>query len=329
MTGRRWLRWGFCVCAGLVFLGALLGILVTGPVVVRVSRFDMGLHPSPERLRASVEKICSELTPRSYRDIENLDRAADWIGSGFRDSGLEVEFQEYRVETGVYRNVIARRPGTDPTAGAIVIGAHYDTYGQMPGANDNASGVAVLLELVRTLPDVPNARTQYFVAFSTEEPPFFGTNQMGSHVFARELLAQGIDVALMLALDVVGFYSDEPGSQRFPSIVFRLAYPGRGNFVAVIGDLKSGPGIERAKRGMLAGSKLPVHSMRAPLSSGIVHLSDHWSFRKLGFSAVQVTDTAFMRYDHYHQPTDTPEKLDYVRMAELVKSLHGILWEGD
>ncbi len=329
MTRKAWLYGGFYVTVGLVFVGSLLGIVLTGPVVVRVPRLDMGVHPSSGRLRGSVEKLCSDFTPRSYRDVRNLDRAADWIADRLRDSGLEVELQEYRIETAMYRNVIARRAGSDPSAGAIVIGAHYDAYGDMPGADDNASGVAVLLELARTLPDVQHRRTHYLVAFSTEEPPYFGTDDMGSYVFARQLRRRGVDVALMVALVLVGFYSDEPGSQRFPSAAFRLLYPGRGNFIAVIGDLKAGPGIERAKRGMRAGGKLPVHSLRAPMSTGFVHLSDHWSFRRLGFSGVLVTDTAFMRYPHYHQPEDTPEKLDYERMAELVKSLHGILWEGD
>ena len=327
MNRKSWLYGGFYVTVGLVFVGSLLGIVLTGPVVVRVPRFDMGVHPSAERLRSSVEKLCSEFTPRSYRDVRNLDRAADWIAGRFRDSGLDVELQEYGIETAVYRNVIARRAGNDPAAGVIVIGAHYDAYGDMPGADDNASGVAVLLELARTLPDVQHRRTHYLVAFSTEEPPHFGTDDMGSYVFARELRQRGVDVALMVALDLVGFYSDEPGSQRFPSAAFRLLYPGRGNFIAVLGDLQAGSGIESAKRGMLAGGRLPVHSLRAPVSTELVHMSDHRSFRRLGFPGVLVTDTAFMRYPHYHKAEDTPEKLDYKRMAELVKSLHGILWE--
>ncbi len=329
MSRGTWLYRCFFVTVGLVFIGSLLGILLTGPIVVRVPRFDMGVDPSSERLRRSVKKLCSEFTPRSYRDVQNLDRAAAWIAGQFRESELDVEIQEYEIETAVYRNVIARRAGSDPSAGAIVIGAHYDAYGDTPGANDNASGVAVLLELARTLPDVQTVRTHYLVAFSTEEPPIFGTDNMGSYVFARQLRDSGVDVTLMVALDLVGFYSDEPGSQRFPSVVFRLLYPGRGNFIAVIGDLGAGPGIERAKRGMRAGGKLPVHSLRAPSSTGFVHLSDHWSFRRLGLSGVLVTDTAFLRYPHYHEPEDTPEKLDYERMAELVKSLHGILWERD
>jgi Zn-dependent M28 family amino/carboxypeptidase len=151
---------------------------------------------------------------------------------------------------------------------------------------------------------------------------------MGSYIFARELESEGVEVELMVSLDVVGYYSDERGSQGLPSPVFRLFYPGRANFVAVVGDARSGPAIGRTKRAMLAASPIPIHSFRAPLSTGLVHLSDHRSFRRLGIPAVQVTDTAFMRYSSYHRRTDVPDQLDYDRMAELVRALHGILWEG-
>jgi len=327
----RWtvlLRRGFYVFASLLLVVSLLGMFFTGPVVVRGSKYAIEVDPSPARLRQDVQRLCEEFGPRSYRHIENLDRTADWIAGELRRSGLEVELRDYDIDAGRFRNVIARRPGADPQAGAIVIGAHYDTVADTPGANDNASGVAVLLELARTLPAVRPDRTHYFAAFSTEEPPLFDTDDMGSYVFARELQDEGVEVELMLSLDLVGYYSDDTGSQGLPTPLFRLFYPGRANFVAVVGDARSGPAIARTKRAMLASSRLPIHSFRAPLRSGMVHLSDHRSFRRLDIPAVQITDTAFMRYSSYHQPTDTPDKLDYDRMAELVRALHGILWEG-
>jgi hypothetical protein len=324
-----WLRRGFYVFTGLLFVYALVGMFITGPVVVRVPKIRLDVHPSAERLRDSVERLCLDFAPRDHEHIENLDRAAAWIADELRGTGLDVSLQEYRVEQGLFRNVVALRRGTDPTAGAIVIGAHYDAVVGTPGANDDASGVAVLLELVRTLPDVRPERTHYFVAFSTEEPPFFDTDAMGSHVFAERLMSEDVDVLLMISLDLVGYYSDEPGSQRFPSPFFRLLYPGRGNFVAVIGDARSGDAIRRTKRGLRAAGELGVYSFRTPRGSGMVDLSDHRSFRRLGLPAVQVTDTAFMRFPHYHSVEDTPEKLDYERMAELVRALHGVLWEGD
>jgi Zn-dependent M28 family amino/carboxypeptidase len=329
MSSGAWLRLGYYVAVALLFVGAMLGMFITGPVVIRVPGLDLQVEPSAERLRSTVERLCDDFFPRSHDRPDNLDRVATWVAGEFDAAGLEVEIQQYAAGPKEnFRNVIGRRPGRDPSAGAIVIGAHYDSFQDSPGANDNASGVAVLLELVRTLPPVTTERTHYFVAFSTEEPPFFGTDSMGSHRFAARLDERGVDVLLMVSLDTVGYYSDEPNSQSFPSGLFRLLYPSRGNFVAVVGDARSGEAIDRVKRGMMAAGKLPVHSFRAPVSSGLVHLSDHLSFRRMGMPAVQITDTAFMRDPAYHRAEDTPERLDYARMAELVRSLHGLLWEG-
>ena len=323
------IRRGFYLFVLLLFALSLFGMVVTGPVVVRVPRLELEIEPSPGNLRRDVERLCDDYSPRSWRDTGKLDGAAIWIARELEETGLEVRLQEYEIDGRVYRNVVARRSGNDPDAPAIVVGAHYDTVEGTPGADDNASGVAVLLELARTLPAVATGRTHYFVAFSTEEPPFFGSERMGSRLFARELVEQGTEVLLMVSLDMVGYFSDARGSQRFPSPLLRLLYPGRGNFLAIIGDMKSGEGIERAKRGLMAAGRLPVHSFRAPASTELVHLSDHASFRRHEIQAVQITDTAFMRNPHYHRAEDTPEKLDYERMAEVVRSLHGILWEGD
>ncbi len=323
-----WLRRSFYVFVGLLFVYAVAGMFFTGPVVVRAPSLDLEVEPSPVRLRAAVEALCTEFAPRDWRHTRQLDAAASWIAGHLAASGLEVELQEYRLDAGTFRNVIGVRRGEDPAAAAIVMGAHYDAASGSPGADDNASGVAVLLELARTLPAVPHERTHYFVAFATEEPPFFGTDAMGSYLFARKLEDDGVQVRVMVALDLVGFYSDELRSQRFPSPVFRLFYPWRGDFALVVGDARSGEAIARVKRGLRAGGRLPIQSFRAPARSGLVQLSDHFSFRRLGLPAVQVTDTAFMRYPYWHRPEDTPEKLDYERMADLVRSLHGVLWEG-
>lgn len=324
------LRIAVAMAVGTVFLGSLLGIVLTGPIVVRVPRLDFNglIHVSSERLRRDVQKLCGELSPRSYLDTGNLDRAADWIAGELRAAGLEVELQEYRLTSGVYRNVVGVRRGVDRAAAVSVVGAHYDAFDEFPGADDNASGVAVLLELARSLPEGPRRYDQYFVAFSTEEPPWFDTDSMGSHVFAESLKREGREVEWMVALDMVGYFSDTPGSQQFPSGLMRLLYPDRGDFIAVVGDLRAGPTIDRVKRGMLATEALPVYSLRAPASVAPVLWSDHASFRRLGFPGVQVTDTAFMRYVHYHTAGDTPDHLDYERMALLVEALHGLLWEG-
>ena len=318
------LRAAFIAGVGVVFLYCLLGIVVTGPVVVRPGLVEVDIDASPQRLRESVVTLCTEFSPRDYRHAGNLDRAAEWIAAQFRSAGLEVELQEYRLRDGHFRNVIGRRRAGTPEVGARIVGAHYDAFREHPGANDNASGVAVLLELVRNLPEEVPRGDQYFVAFSTEEPPFFGTEQMGSHIFASALRERGVDVELMIALDLVGYYSDDPGSQRFPFPGLGWLYPSAGNFVAVVGDLRSGRWLRQVKRQMRSTRSIPVHSFRAPQNLAGVNESDHLSFRRLGFPGVLVTDTAYMRYPHYHSADDNPEMLDYRRMAQLVEALHAV-----
>jgi len=318
------LKFLFFVVVGLLYLGCLLGIVVKGPIVLTPTRQKIHADVSAAQLRATVDALCSRFAPRDYLHTENLNRAAEWIAEQFRSAGLAVEMQEYELAEGRYRNVIAFRRGSDPDAPARVLGAHYDAYGGFPGANDNASGVAVLLELVRTLPDRPGREDQYYVAFSTEEPPFFGTEEMGSAAFARELLRRNVEVDLMVALDLVGHFSDEPGSQHFPLPGLGLIYPSRGNFIAVVGDLGSGGQIKLVKQQLLVSRALPVRSFRAPAAIPGVQWSDHFSFRRLGLPGVLITDTAFLRYAHYHTAEDTPEKLDYVRMSQLVLALHGL-----
>jgi acetylornithine deacetylase/succinyl-diaminopimelate desuccinylase-like protein len=136
----------------LVFLFCLLAILLTSPVVIRGKGTGQEMQVSVERLRSDVNRLCSEFTPRSYRDHDNLERAAAWIADELRAAGLRVEIQEYELPEGVYRNVIGFRDAGEPSVPAMVIGAHYDAYGKFPGADDNASGLAVLLELARALP---------------------------------------------------------------------------------------------------------------------------------------------------------------------------------
>lgn len=310
-----------------LLLLCLTGILITGPIVPKPPRLDLDIAPSSARLRRDVVRLVEEFSPRSYRNAANLDRAADWIGAELEAAGLEVEYQSYEIDAGRFRNVIGVHRGVERDGPVLVVGAHYDAFEEFPGANDNASGVAVLLELARTRPQRVVHTDRYFVAFCTEEPPQFRSDQMGSAAFARELERRTIEVELMIALDVVGYYSDTPGSQRFPLPGLGLLYPDRGDFVAVVGDLSSGNAIRRVKYGMRRTRAIPVHSFRAPPRFAPVDLSDHFSFRRLGMPAIQVTDTAFMRYPYYHTAGDTVEKLDYERMAALVTALHGVLWD--
>ena len=315
-----------------LFVGSLIAIVLTGPVLVRrPPKLDEEFlaNVSPERLRRDVEHLAGELSPRDHLRGANLDRAADWIAGEFRRAGLAVELQEYELPQGRFRNVVGFRFGLEQDEPVRVLGAHYDAWGDSPGADDNASGVAVLLELVRTLPAMRPRRSQYFVAFGTEEPPFFATPSMGSHVFARSLRERGVDVDLMAALDLVGYYTDEPRSQAYPYVGLGLLYPRRGNFVAVVGDLGSGSILHRMRLAMAQATELDVRTFRGPRSVPGLMASDHWSFRQLGYPGVLVTDTAYLRYPWYHTAQDTPDRLDYERMAELVRGLHAIVLDRD
>jgi hypothetical protein len=324
------LRWAVArrvllAVVALLFLYSLLVIVVTGPAVVAPPFVELDLGVSSDRLRADVEKLCRDFGTRHVSDPESLDRAARWIGAEMGAAGLSVEEQSYTLSEGTFRNVIATREGTRPGAGSVVIGAHYDAYGRFPGADDNASGVAVLLELVRTLDPAPPRRTQYFVAFSTEEPPFFGTDEMGSAVYARSLVERDEDVRMMVALDGVGYFTDVPGSQRLPLAVLQWVYPDRGDFIGVVGDLGAGRWIKQAKAAMMATSPVPVRSFRGPGGMAGVLWSDHLPFRERDLPGILVTDTLFMRGMDYHGESDLPETLDYERMAGVVLALHGLL----
>jgi hypothetical protein len=314
------------------FVWSLIAIVLTGPILVRRPpklELPYELDVSPSRLRADVHRLCGEFGPRSSDHPDRLDDVAVWIAEEFRRAGLAVELQDYQLPEGRFRNVVGFREGLDAAAPVRVIGAHYDTVGGSPGADDNASGVAVMLELVRTLPPVRPRHSQYYVAFSTEEPPFFGTERMGSHVFARSLAERGIAVDLMVAMDLVGYYSDERGSQSFPVPGMGLLYPRRGNFLAVVGDLGSGRWIKRVETRMTTLTDLPIHTFRGPSALPGVMWSDHLSFRNLGMPGVLLTDTAFLRYPWYHSTDDTPDKLDYERMAQVVRGLHALVLDRD
>jgi len=276
-------------------------------------------------LHENVRVLCEDFAPRGYRHIEVLDAAASWIAARLRTGNLHVEVQPYTLREGTFRNVIATLPGSDPSLGPIVVGAHYDAYGDFPGADDDASGVAVLLELAGLVAGETPKRTWILAAFSTEEPPFFGTGDMGSARFVDDLQTRGIRVDLMIALDLVGYYSDRPDSQSFPLPGIGALYPNTGNFVAVVGDLGAGSAIGRVRRGMQAARTIPVCSLRAPTFVDGVDWSDHLWFRRRGIPAVLVTDTAFLRNAAYHTRNDTPDTLDYGSMADVVRALYAVL----
>jgi hypothetical protein len=273
----------------------------------------------PAVLRSNVEALATRFAPRDFDHPENLDRAALFVAEALRSTGAVVSEQTYRVGEKVYRNVLAEL-GPD-TPERIVIGAHYDTAGDQPGADDNASGVAGLLELARLLAASPPPLRIELAAYTLEEPPSYATERMGSVVHVRALASRGARVRLMISLEMIGVFSDAKGSQHYPAVVGWF-YPSAGNFIAVIGKWGQGGTVRDVARGLRAGSPLPVETLVAPRFLTGVDFSDHRSFWARGYDAVMVTDTSFFRNDRYHTSDDRPDTLDYVRMAEVVKGVH-------
>jgi Zn-dependent M28 family amino/carboxypeptidase len=217
-------------------------------------------------------------------------------------------------------NIVAENRGHAAEGEIVVVGAHYDTVLGSPGANDNGSGVAALLELARLLADRPLPRTLRFVAFVNEEAPFSYTDEMGSLVHARGARARGEHIQAMLSLETIGSYSDAPGSQHYP-FPLSLFYPDTANFIGFVGNLGSRGLVRRALRTFRQTTAFPSEGAAVPASIPGVGWSDHWSFWQAGYPAIMVTDTAFYRYAHYHTGGDTPDRVDYDRTARVVAGL--------
>jgi len=297
---------------------------VTQPLLSRAIQNSQRIV-DPARLEAHVRKLSIEMGPRDEGHPENLDHVAAYIKTEFSQTGAFVSEQVYRVNARSYRNVIAHfGPETEER---IIVGAHYDTAGPLPGADDNASGVAGLIELARLLkPQELKVRVE-LVAFSTEEPPYFGTTGMGSYVHADSLRQQNVRVRAMFSLEMIGYFSDAPNSQHFPIGLLSALYPSTGNYIAVVGRLSDASLVRRTKAAMSNAAPLPVYSINAPQFVTGVDFSDQRNYWHAGYNAVMITDTAFYRNRNYHAEQDTAEKLDYKRMAMVVEGVYATVSE--
>lgn len=287
-----------------------------------------------QTLRDHVEFMCTRERPRNYLNIESINECADYIKKQFKSVDLKTEEQTYKVSNSrlvneEYRNIVATTP-VDPSKPFTVIGAHYDSCMDTPGADDNASAVAVLIEtakVIGSLPTEKQPRNLIFVAYTLEEPPFFATDKMGSYVHAKSLVDADVDVKLMICLEMLGYFSDEEGSQEFPVAGLGLIYPTVGNFVAVIGNPDSSSETKLMKRYMQMYSKLPTEKMAFPFMESITGLSDHRNYWHFDIPAIMLTDTAFMRNKNYHTEFDTPDTLSYDKMAMITHALAVYLQE--
>jgi Zn-dependent M28 family amino/carboxypeptidase len=274
-----------------------------------------------ENMVSTVGVLSEDIGVRSYRDIDSLNRAADFIEEKLRSFGFDPRRQPFDYEGVQYYNIDVEAKGAAPEV--LVVGAHYDTVVGSPGADDNASGVAGLMELARLTAASPLPLTVRFVAFSLEEPPAFRSSRMGSAVYARALREEGAPVRGMISLEMLGYYCDQKGCQYYPTPIFKLRYPKKGDFIAFVGNTPSKAMTLGLKEAFRQHSSVPVESLNTTSLVPGVDFSDHRSFWKEGFHAFMVTDTAFYRNPNYHGPGDTADTLDYDRAAEVVKGLFG------
>ncbi len=272
------------------------------------------------RLRRHVEFLAGVVGERNSHRYRRLEQAREYIEEVFTEYGYRIGRDRYECGGKEYCNVVATVPEVASDDPVLVVGAHYDTALGSPGADDNASGVAVLLELARVVGDEPAAASIRWVAFTLEESPHFKTESMGSRVYARRCRRRGDSIRGMISLEMVGYYSDARRSQGHPISLMRWFYPDRGNFIAVAGNYASRRLVRRLSRLLSAHGDLPVEHIALPFVPG-VDLSDNWSFWQEGYPALMVTDTAFFRNRHYHRFTDLPETLDYRSMERLVRGM--------
>jgi Zn-dependent M28 family amino/carboxypeptidase len=280
---------------------------------------------SATRLEEDVRELAGEIGERNMWRLERLEQAASFIEAELRKAGWAVDSQEYELQGRTVRNIVAEIAGSERPQEIVLVGAHYDSVLGSPGANDNGSGVAALLELARALAGERPRRTLRLVAFTNEEPPFFKTHEMGSRVYARAAKKKGEKIVAMVSLETIGYYSEAKESQMFPFPPLRYFYPTRGNFVAFVANFRSRALLQRALKAFRASSDFPAEGLAAPEWLIGVDWSDQWSFWRSGYPAIMVTDTAPFRYPHYHSRRDTPEKLDYAALARVTEGLAGMV----
>jgi Zn-dependent M28 family amino/carboxypeptidase len=276
-------------------------------------------------LVADVQKLAGEIGERNMLRYAQLNTTADFIEASFSHAGLQTRRDTYEVDGRACHNIEAEIRGARPEI--VVIGAHYDSVFGSPGANDNGSGVAALLALARRFAGKPAGQTLRFVAFVNEEPPYFQTEQMGSLVYASRCKARGDQISAMISLETIGYFSDAPGSQTYPSLGIGAFYPTTGNFIGFVGNVRSRGLVRRAVALFRQQAKLPSEGAALPSFIPGVGWSDQWAFWQHGYPAIMITDTAPFRYPHYHEATDSPDKLDYDRFALVVSGVQKMIAE--
>jgi hypothetical protein len=279
-----------------------------------------------DELKGHVEALAGNIGERNLRRYPNLVAAAAFVETSLAELGYAVEKQEYDVEGRTCVNLSAEIPGTGQPDEIVVVGAHYDSVLSCPGANDNGTGAAATLSLAGSLKESRPSRTLRFVFFANEEPPYFQTANMGSLVYAKACRQRGENITAMICLETIGYYSDEKGSQHYPPPL-GLLYPSTGDFIAFVGNHRSRRLVRQVIESFRRHAEFPSEGAAVPGFVPGIGWSDHWAFWQAGYEGLMVTDTAPFRYPHYHRDTDTPDKIDYERMARVVTGMESVVRE--
>ena len=312
-----------------VSFGILLAFFDIHTGSVRASeRMMIDIQMTIERLQDHLRTLTISIGERSVLLPENLKRTAEYIESFYRDIGIPVHSEPYQYRDFMVSNVVAEISFCANPSKRYLIGAHYDSVAGTVGADDNASAIAVQLEVARHLKALKDHEeldlAVKFVSFTLEEPPAFGTRHMGSRVYAKKAKRENEQIDGMICLEMVGYSCHNPGCQSYPFPLMFLGYPKEGDFIGIVGNFRSRKFAQLLFQSFRKNHELPVVKLTVPFRGWLmpsVRLSDHSSFWDRGFNAVMITDSAFYRNPHYHLPSDTMDRLDYRFMAELVESL--------
>lgn len=272
-------------------------------------------------LRLHVDRLAGLIGPRTLRKPKTIQATIGYMEGQWSEMGYQTVRETYDALGDEATNLIVEQIGTKRPDEIVLLGAHYDTVFTTPGADDNASAVAVLLEVSRLLKEYRCQRTIRYVAFACEEPPYFNLDSMGSQYHARRSRSRGDKIVGMLCLEMVGYFNTAEDSQAVPPMIpkwLHRFFPQRGDFLAAVGNIPSWKLCWKFRRGFKRGTRiLPLFSICLPERINEIRLSDNSSFWDQGYSALMLTDTSFLRNPNYHQATDTPDTLDYPRMTEV------------
>jgi hypothetical protein len=338
---RKWqpfISFGLTIAAFFIFFLIVLGTWKwmmpssnQGMNIPELSSQEAGLAT---RLESHVQILSEEIGERNLFKTGTMNLTVNWIQEYLTTIGYQPEIQNYELKSrhrfyddGISINIVAEVPGTGQPEDIIVMGAHYDSVSRSPGANDNASGVSVLLSLAEYFNEKPQNKTVRFVTFANEEPPFFKTRDMGSFAYAERSKNRGENIISMIALDGLGYYSDEPGSQTYPFPGIGLFYPKKANFIGFVTRFSDMDLLKKVTGAFREAATIPSEAAALPGFIPGVSWSDHWSFWQHDYSALLVTDTLLFRDREYHTPDDTPDRLDYERMARVSVGLRNVVKE--